>query len=256
MTVLVPHIQHESGGVANELCFSVKYWCYWQSDALTSAKCWPAGEVLPCNGGNADVGFLPMMQRRRLSPLARAACAVAWRGRQVGGDMPTVFFSRHGESQYYFEMLHGMAIGEPLSPARFSLSVHNAIGGLFSFQTQSYLPYVSLAGGTEGWFAAFIEAACQLLDATKVMIVCYEQPLPMIYRRYVPSPTATTCALAMVLGRAEAGALSLRLSRAAFHAGRGSQEKSLNLLQAVTGGHYQGCSKLESSLWCWSLTNV
>ncbi len=89
-----------------------------------------------------------MMQSRRLSPLAGAVSAVAWHSRQQCGDMPAVYFSNHGESQYYFEMLQGIAQGDDVSPSRFSLSVHNAIAGLSSFHSASYLPYVCLAGGT------------------------------------------------------------------------------------------------------------
>lgn len=200
------------------------------------------------------MGFLPMMQRRRLSPLARAACAVAWHGRQAAGDMPTIFFSRHGESQYYFEMLQGMAAGEPVSPARFSLCVHNAIAGLFSYQSQSFLPYVSLAGGTEGLFAAFIEAAGQLQEVPQVMLVCYEQPLPPVYQNYVASP-GLTWALAMVLGRAELTGLCLRLSRERS-TGACSRQPALDFVRAIVSGRRNGMTALERSAWHWSLEDV
>ena len=168
---------------------------------LPFGEFWPGGEVLPCNGGRADVAFLPMMQSRRLSPLARAVSAVAWHSRQQCGDMPSVFFSSHGESQYYFEMLQVLAGGEDVSPSRFSLCVHNAIAGLASFHSASYLPYVSLAGGTEGMFAAFLEAGGILLETSKVLVVWYEQALPDAYRAYLAT-SETTFALAMVLTRA------------------------------------------------------
>lgn len=242
-------------GHRSELCFSLKFWALWQSVPLSTHNCWPGGEVLPFDDGSPDVSFLPMMQRRRLSPLARAVCAVAWRGRQSNGDMPTIFFSRHGESQYYFEMLQGMAAGESVSPARFSLCVHNAIAGLFSFQTHSFLPYVSLAGGTEDLFGAFIEAAGQLLDVPKVMLICYEQPLPQIYRNYVPS-LDMTWALAMVLGRAEDTGFRLRLSRDISNGASLTQGYAFDFVNAIVSGQYSGCIELERSVWHWDLQDA
>ncbi|MDD2759407.1 MAG: beta-ketoacyl synthase chain length factor, partial [Methylomonas sp.] len=203
-------------------------------------------------GGSADVDFLPMMQRRRLSPLARGACAVAWHARRAGGDMPVVYFSRHGESRYYFEMLQGMAAGEAVSPSRFSLCVHNAVAGLFSIQSQSHLPYVCLAGGTEELFAAFVEAGGQLLEVPQVMVVCYEQPLPEVYGRYVSS-SPMTWALAMVLGREEASGLRLHLARnRAVDCNGGSS----TLIHAIADGLLEGYTALERSLWRWSLQHV
>ena len=237
------------------LRFSVKHWYLWQSAEVPAGRRWPGGEVLPCNGGGADVGFLPMMQRRRLSPLARAACAVAWHGRQAAGDMPTVFFSRHGESQYYLEMLQDMAAGEPVSPSRFSLCVHNAIGGLFSFQTESFLPYVSLAGGTEDLFAAFIEAGGQLQEVPQVMVVCYEQSLPTAYQGYVSSPPLTW-ALALVLGRSGESGYGLKLTRTSCGNGASAGQQMPALVQAILNGQRNGEADLERSVWRWRLDDV
>ncbi|BBL71852.1 beta-ketoacyl synthase chain length factor [Methylogaea oryzae] len=240
-------------GRETQLCFTLEHWCLWRSEATPSAGCWPAGEVLPCNGGAADVGFLPMMQRRRLSPLGRAASAVAWRCRQVGGDMPSVFFSRHGESQYYFEMLEGLAAGEEVSPSRFSLSVHNAIAGLCSFHGDSFQPYVSLAGGTEGLFAAFLEAAGLLLESPRTLVVCYEQPLPGAYRDYAASPRITW-ALGMVLAGGGTGP-KLRLARVGGAVGDADADEP-GLVQAIRQGRRSGCSRPGSSVWRWSLDDA
>ncbi|MGY6276228.1 beta-ketoacyl synthase chain length factor [Methylomonas sp. MgM2] len=236
------------------LSFTLKYWCLWQSDETATTNRWPGGQVLPCNGGSADVSFLPMMQRRRLSPLARAACAVAWHCREAAGEMPAVFFSNHGESQYYFEMLNAMAMGEAVSPSRFSLCVHNAIAGLYSLQTGSVLPYLSLAGGTEDLFAAFIEARGLLSEVAQVMTVCYEQPLPKAYQAYLSVPEKTW-ALALVLARPAEAGLRLRLKRESVSDAGSAAEKS-DLPQAIVSGRRSGCCGLERSVWRWSLDGV
>jgi len=142
-----------------------------------------------------------------------------------------------------------------VSPARFSLCVHNAIGGLFSFQTESFQPYTSLAGGTEDLFGAFIEAAGQLLDVPQALVVCYEQPLPLLYRNYVSS-SAVTWALAMVLGRAEATGFQLRLSREISNGACQAQGYAFDFVKAIVSGQYSGGIELESSVWRWSLEHV
>lgn len=243
------------GGRETQLSLTLKHWCLWQSEESAILGGWPGGEILPCNAGQADVGFLPMMQRRRLSPMGRAACAVAWRCRSVGGDMPSVFCSIHGESQYYFEMLEGMAVGEEVSPSRFSLCVHNAIAGLSSFHSESFSPYVALAGGTEGIYAAFLEAAGLLLDYPKVLVVCYGQPLPAAYQAYLASPK-TTWALGVVLARQDEPGLKLRLSRTSASGPALQEEAEPSLVRAIQEGRRDSFGQPGRSNWQWSLDDA
>lgn len=245
----------ESGIKETRLGFTLQHWCLWQSEAPPLLDRWPDGEVLPCNKGSADVGFLPMMQSRRLSPLARAACAVANRCREKHGDMPSVFFSSHGESQYYFEMLNGIAAREDVSPSRFSLCVHNAIAGLSSFHSASFQPYVSLSGGTEGLFAAFLEAGGLLLETPKVLVVCYEQPLPEAYRVYLET-SETTWALALVLSRAGNPGQQLRLTRKPNDGIPATEDTGQNLIQAILANRRSSTCRLDRSIWQWNLNDA
>jgi len=245
----------EPGGRESRLDFTLDYWCLWQSKEGSAPGCWPGGDVLPYNQGSADVGFLPAMQRRRLSPLARAACAVAWRCRQVGGEMPTVFFSAHGESQYYFEMLDGMAASEHVSPSRFSLCVHNAIAGLSTIHSESFQPYVCLAGGTDGIFAAFLEAGGMLMEVPKILLVWYEQALPEIYRPYLETPE-TTWALAMILSRPGEAGHQLRLAREPAFGEVCSESAKTGLLQSILEGRLSSQCRLDRAVWRWSLDDA
>lgn len=169
--------------------------------------------------------------------------------------MPTVFFSSHGESQYYFEMLEGMAEGEPVSPTRFSLCVHNAIAGLSSIYAESFLPYVCLAGGSEGMFAAFLEAAGMLLEAPRVLVVCYEQPLPAVYQPYLTTPN-TTWALAMMLTKPGGPGRQLRLVREPIRDPECEDKVEASLMQAILDGRRSSSCRLDRSLWRWSLDDV
>lgn len=242
----------ESSLKGTHLGFTLQHWCLWQSEEPPLVNHWPSGEVLPYNGGSADVGFLPMMQSRRLSPLARAASAVAWHCRQKSGDMPSVFFSSHGESQYYFEMLDGIAAREDVSPSRFSLCVHNAIAGLSSLHSASFQSTVSLSGGTEGLFAAFLEAAGMLLETPKVLVVWYEQPLPDAYRAYLAT-SETTWALAMVLSGAGEPGPQLQLARRPGKDQSATEDSTKILVQAILENRRSSCCHLDRSIWQWSL---
>lgn len=198
---------------------------------------------------------MPVIQRRRLSPLAMAACAVAWRCQQLSGDMPAVFHSNHGESRSYFKMLEGMAQGERLSPSRFSLCVHNAIAGLFNVHSGSFLPYVCLAGGTEGQFAAFLEAAGILLEVPKVLVVWYDQPLPEVWQPYLPL-SETTWALAMVLARSGESGHQLRLTRKSVCDTSDAESGEPSLVRAILSDQRSGGGRLERSIWHWGLDDA
>lgn len=64
----------------------------------------------PQNGGEQpDVGFLPALQRRRLSRLARMAFYVAWPLADAAGPLPLVFASRHGETPRTLAILSDLA---------------------------------------------------------------------------------------------------------------------------------------------------
>lgn len=246
---------HLASSACKPLNFTLKHWCLWQSQQTPSSVTWPGGQILPFLAGAADVSFLPMMQRRRLSPLARAASAVAWNCREVCGDMPAVFFSCHGESQYYLEILSGLAECGGVSPSRFSLCVHNAIGGLHSLHSGSFQPYISLAGGGEGFFTPFLEAAGLLLEASEVLIVWYEQALPALYQTYLPL-SGNSWALAMVLGQAGQPGPQLALTRQATPIGAEACSGETDPLQAILNDRRSGSCRLERSTWRWNLGHV
>lgn len=239
-------------GAGGEIGFTLEQWCLWQAVEVPETPAWPCGRILPVLGETADVGFLPLLQRRRLSPLARAALAVAWPCRGAYADLPAVFCSNHGESHHYYQMLEDLAAHRELSPSRFSLSVHNAIAGLYSQFGASRSPLLVLAPGREGPFAAFLEAAGLLLEGwERVLIVCYEQPLPEAYRAYAAGPAATV-ALALRVSL-EAGP-RLRLRRRVAEREEATESCPLEtLVRAIRAGARQAGVGTGPAVWEWSL---
>jgi len=129
---------------------------------------------------------LPKILKRRLTPLARTVFAAAIPCMDVCTDktqqIATVFSSTHGELEKSFNMMQLIEAGEEISPTAFSLSVHNAIAGLFSMAFNNHNQCTVVAPGEEGIVAAFIEAIGLLQEGEEqVLIVFYDEPLVEFY---------------------------------------------------------------------------
>lgn len=114
--------------------------------------------------GLPDVRFLPPMLRRRCTPLARAMLRVAFAAcpEDERGAVRTVFASRHGELRESFPLFELVAAGQPLSPTRFTHTVHNAQAALFSIAAGNRCASSALAGEHDTFGAGIVESLCHL----------------------------------------------------------------------------------------------
>lgn len=125
---------------------------------------------------------VPKMLQRRLTPLAKAVLNVAGPCLESGKPLPVVFSSAHGEICKSLFMLKTIQAGQELSPTTFSLSVHNAIAGLFSIVYRNHQEITVIAPGREGIAPAFIEALGILHEgADNVLIILYDEPIADFY---------------------------------------------------------------------------
>lgn len=157
--------------------------------------------------------FIPKLLQRRLSPLARAVFNAIDQCVAPDEKLPAVFSSAHGEVGKALEMLKSIQTGEDLSPTAFSLSVHNAIAGLYSIAYHNQQECTVLAPGTHGIAPAFIEALGVLQEnSEQVLVVLYDEPISDFFP-VAPFKlnTETICALALRLSFKGSGA-RLRLS--------------------------------------------
>ena len=158
------------------------------------------------------------MQRRRLGPLARVVFYVLGQCADVSKQEPVIFSSLMGEIQRTQSILNDIAADQPVSPASFSLSVHNAISGQWSLIYGIKAPMVALSPTDGSFVAALIEAGGILQEKiySEVNIVLYEEDYPAFYTPFIKGPTAPT-ALALRLVTEEQsgpGTLTLTLSPA------------------------------------------
>jgi hypothetical protein len=131
---------------------------------------------------------MPAMLRRRASPAGKMALQAAYAAypvHPVPQDIPCIFASRHGECGRSAELLTDLARGLPLSPTAFSLSVHNATGGLFSIARRDHANSLALAAGGSTVEHAAIEACSLLADgAPAVLLAVSDGLLPPMYRAF------------------------------------------------------------------------
>lgn len=125
---------------------------------------------------------VPKMLQRRLSPLAKAIFNAVEQCLAQGETLPTVFSSAHGEVCKSLEMLQAIDAGDEISPTAFSLSVHNAISGLYSIAYANRQEMTVIAPGLEGIVPAFIEGLGLLHEgAGQVQLVLYDEPIADFY---------------------------------------------------------------------------
>lgn len=128
---------------------------------------------------------MPAMMRRRVDRLGRLACQVAYWCQVPTEQSAMVFASRYGDAAKSLSLLGDLVRGEPLSPAGFGLSVHNAVSALYSIACGHVGNTVVVAAGRATVAAALTEAAALLADgAPDVLVVYYEAPLPDDYASF------------------------------------------------------------------------
>lgn len=122
-----------------------------------------------------DVSFVKPMERRRLSPLERAALSVAWKVYPHGEEVPVVFASRWGEIGTTVRLMRQQYDEGEVSPAGFANSVHNAAPGHFSLLTKNRAPYTAIAAGERTYEMGMLEASTY---PGKVLFVYAEENTP------------------------------------------------------------------------------
>lgn len=123
------------------------------------------------------------MARRRIEKMGRVAFQVAtWVQQEVKG-LPLVFASRHGDAPRSVDLLTALARNEPLSPASFAMSVHNAIGGQYSIIRQDTANVIAVSNGLFTPEAGLVEA---VTVGTEAVLVVYEASPHPVHAPYYP----------------------------------------------------------------------
>jgi hypothetical protein len=165
--------------------------------------------------GKIPLKTIPAMLRRRFNTLGKCAMGAAMPLVDGIHTIPSIFASRHGDTELTFSLLKAMAQDEPMSPTGFSLAVHNAVSGLFSIARKDTSEVTSIAAMEGLVLQTFFEAIGQLQCVEKVLCVIYDTPLPDFYKNHCADATESfPYAIAMILGSREGTSYSLEQMKA------------------------------------------
>lgn len=237
-------------------------WRAW-APGLETPEAWQAWatapHVVPDDGQQQPAcAFLPPMQRRRLSRLARMTMETAWPLCGEDEQLPFVFASRHGETTRTLALLGDIADGQPLSPTQFGLSVHNAVAGQWSILRGQRGESTAIAGEADTFEHAVLEGAL-LLDtgAPAVLVVVAEEQPPAAYAPWIDD-VPFSYAVALRLGRqASAGAApgmanwQLRHARAEGDRARCTWPHALDFLRATINRETSLEHAWKTRRWIW-----
>jgi Beta-ketoacyl synthase, N-terminal domain len=228
------------------LDFVIQTWAVWPPTGLNGEQ--DLGKMQ-----DKLLAFVPNNLKRRLSPLAKTVfCAVNQCGNS-NGCIPVVFSSTHGELARSLGMIKLIEAGEEISPTAFSLSVHNAIAGLFSIVHGNTSEMTVLAPGEDGVTPAFLEALGLLQEgAPEVLIVFYDEPLPEFYPAEPFRLSAdTSCAVALKITK-DGDGQAIRFKRDGQCGYVGEQPVQLPLLiQFLSGSITHLEIKTPRQSWYW-----
>ncbi|WP_417797590.1 beta-ketoacyl synthase chain length factor [Terasakiella pusilla] len=221
------------------LSFSVRDWAAW-GPGLETLQAWEESdnlfEDLRAEDLAPPVKDLPMMLRRRLSRLGRMMMRVS-HDVDPQDQAAVVFSSRYGESAQTVTLLQSLSLSEPLSPANFSMSVHNGLAGLLSIATKNTKPHTAISAG-KGSFCAGLLEACALLSSGqegRVLLVHCDEPLSDFYEGFT-DPSVKPFALALVLEAKGKEALSLSVTSGQGQ-GPSCEDAALGFIEHVLKAH-------------------
>ena len=121
-------------------------------------------------GENIDLSQIPMMMRRKLSPVGKIALSTILQCYD-GQDVKLVYASRYGELERVIKLIKQEHEDNEISPTGFSFSVHNSTIGLFSLINNMHSSYNSIAAGEESFSAGLLDA---VMNKEKTLF-CYAE---------------------------------------------------------------------------------
>lgn len=159
------------------------------SPGLTTLEAWARWAEAPTPlrpDGVPDVPYVPANLRRRLDRRGKMALHTTF-GVDPNADAGAyVFATPLGEVQRSAEILEALSQRQPISPATFAASVHNAIGAVYSIARGVHAPVVATSAGPDTAATAFIEALAAIAaegepGGSDAVVTYFDELLPPVY---------------------------------------------------------------------------
>jgi hypothetical protein len=160
-------------------------------------------------GAVAGTDALPAALRRRMTPFERglARCVAGLSPPDAAEDI--VLCSRYGNMAIAVDLLRRLSERDLLSPALFSMSVHNAAAGCASQITGNRGGHTAVAAGPRTLAAGLTEAYVRLATGARSVLLAFaERALPDVYAGFDPPGAADLYLAVRVSAPAGAGPLA------------------------------------------------
>lgn len=156
----------------------------------------------------ADIAAIPAPLRRRMPTFARETVRCGLELTRAAPESELIFSSRHGDLASNVELLSDLSSHTLLSPARFSVSVHNAPVGLIGQCLGASASHTAVAGDRETFMAGLTEAYARLVtrEAQSILVIHADVELPPIYREFDEGGAGVYLALCVVAAGPDDGA--------------------------------------------------
>lgn len=124
-----------------------------------------------------SLDFITQRTQRRYSQLTKMSLKTTQDILDNAEKIPSVFASRFGEYQKTIKLIDSINNNEVLSPAAFSLSVHNTAAGVFSLTNKNKKLYTSVSAGNKTFETGLIEAISKLTLYNKILYVIGDEKI-------------------------------------------------------------------------------
>jgi hypothetical protein len=168
-------------------------------------------------------------------------------------DVACVFATRHGPFATTVALLEELATRSPLSPARFTHSVHNAPAGLFSIWARNPQPSSTISAGAETFACGFLEAVAMLHRSAgrQVLLVVADELAPEPFGALADRLDGAY-AVAFLLGLEGGGSLRFRVEPARGPAVSSAWPDALEFLRWWLAGERELRLTRGARDWSWS----
>ncbi|GAA4249108.1 3-oxoacyl-ACP synthase [Azospirillum formosense] len=232
---------------------AIRGWCAWAPDRSTRAawQAWAGASAMP---DDAPPPALPMMLRRRTSPIGQKLIAAALACGDAAHTARYVLASGHGELARTVGIIDSLRQGELPSPAEFSLSVHHGLVGLLSIHTGNRRGHTAIAAGPDSFGFGLLEAAASVIEtpAEPVLLLYADAPMPEDYAPFrTAADEALPLAVALVLGPADGEGEELALRCAPSDGEPPAESTALDFLHFLLSGASQATSRGARLDWVW-----
>ena len=183
---------------------AVRAWYAW-APGMDTQRAWLEWAGSGCaTTGPCDIvrpPALPMMLRRRATPLGQKILMAALALGETAQTSRYILASRHGEFSRQLGILDALASAELPSPADFTMSVHHALAGLLSIHTGNTQGHTAIAAGADTFGMALLEAVACLQEApgAPVLLIYGDELLPPPYDVFAEADTAEPLVAAFAL---------------------------------------------------------